>query len=80
MYKHSPETLNIVTTNNKNNAIKLKFISEKEELLFDSWVKAEEYFGITSSAIKTSYKRKKSWKEYNIFKLSTQTKKIKVDN
>ena len=80
LYKHSPETLELVINNNKNNAIKLKFISDKEELFFNSWIEAEEYFGITSSAIKVSFKRKQRWKQYQIIKLSNQSNKIKINN
>ena len=79
-YTHSPETLKIVTKNNKNNSVRLKFTSEIEVLIFKSWVEAEKYFGVTSSAIKVAFARHGKWKEYNIIKLSNQRKKIKVNN
>lgn len=80
LYKHSKETLEIVTNNNKNNAVKLKFISDNEELNFNSWVEAESYFGMSSSAIKISYQRTGKWKKYNIVKLTNQSKKIKAND
>lgn len=78
-YTHSKETLKLVTKNNKNNAVRLKFTSDEEVLIFKSWVEAEKYFNTSSSAIKVSYARHKRWKKYDIVKLSNQRKKIKVD-
>lgn len=77
-YKHSEETLKLVTKNNKNNATKLKFYNDTEELFFESWKEASIYFNVSSSAIQNSFKLKNIWKDYQIDKLSTQSKKIKV--
>lgn len=77
-YKHSEETLKIVTENNKENAVKLRFYNDNTELSFKSWVEASKYFGCSSSGIQTSYKRSGKYKNYIIEKLNTQTKKIKV--
>lgn len=80
-YKHSEETLKIVTENNKKGAVKLKFINleTNEELNFNSWKDASNYFGITPEGLQKAEKRsgiyKKIWK---IEKLTTQKKKIKV--
>lgn len=81
LYKHSPETLSIVTENNKNNAVKLKMINinTNEELFFNSWKDAGDHFNVTPEALQKANKRtgiyKKVWK---IEKLSSQKKKIKV--
>lgn len=40
LYKHSQETLQIVSENNKKNAVKLQFIKDDEVLNFNSWVEA----------------------------------------
>jgi hypothetical protein len=81
LYKHSEETLKKVTENNKKGAIKLKMINinTKEELNFNSWVEAANYFELNSpSNLQNAYRRKGQWKKWKIEKLSTQTKKIKV--
>lgn len=80
-YKHSEETLEKITKNNKQGAVKLKFINLKtnEELYFNSWKEASEYFKITPEGLQKAEKRtgiyKKVWK---IEKLTEQKKKIKV--
>ena len=80
-YKHSEETLKIVSENNKKNAVKLEFINlqSNEILYFESWKQAGDYFGITPEGLQKAEKRsgiyKKVWK---INKLSSQKKKIKV--
>lgn len=81
LYHHSEETLKKVANNNKMNAVKLKMINENtlEELYFDSWVSAANYFNLkASSSLQNAYKNKKKWKTWIIEKLSTQSKKIKV--
>lgn len=81
LYKHSEETLKKVTENNKKGACKIKLISKenKEELNFNSWKEAADYFSVTPEAISNAMKRtgyfRKIWK---IEKLSTQKKQIKV--
>lgn len=78
-YKHSSETLQKVIKNNKKNAIKLRFINSDEELYFNSWIEAANYFNLkSSSSLQNSYKKYKKWKNWNIEKLSEQKKKIKV--
>lgn len=80
-YKHSEETLAIVTKNNKDNAVKLIFtnITSGEQLNFNSWVDAGKYFGLKSSTtIITAHKKKGQWRDWKVEKLNTQKKKIKV--
>lgn len=80
-YKHSEETLAKVTENNKKRAVKLKMINidTNEELNFNSWVEAKNYFNLKSAtSLQNAYKRKGQWKKWKIEKLSTQTKQIKV--
>lgn len=80
-YKHSEETLKKVTENNKKGAVKLKMINYEtnEELTFNSWIDATNYFGLKSTSnLQNAYKRKGEWKGWKIEKLSTQAKKIKV--
>ena len=77
-YKHSEETLKIVSANNQNNAIKLQFTKDLESLTFDSWVHASKYFNVSSAALMNAYKRKKKYKNWNITKLSSQKKSIKI--
>lgn len=45
-YSHSKNTLEKVTANNKKGACKLIFRKDNEELKFNSWVEASEYFGV----------------------------------
>lgn len=78
LYKHSTETLEKVSNNNKKNAVKLKFTKDSQILNFSSWVEASHYFNVLNSAIIRAYKCKKTYKGWKIEKLSTQTKKIKV--
>ena len=81
LYKHSEETLKKVTENNKKGACKLKLVNKEteEELNFNSWKEAANYFNVTPEAISNAMKRtgyfRKIWK---IEKLSTQKKQIKV--
>lgn len=80
-YRHLEETLKKVTENNKKGAVKLKMINinTEEELNFNSWVEASNYFELkSSSSIQNAFKRKGQWKDWKIEKLSTQSKKIKV--
>ena len=80
-YKHSEETLLKVTKNNKEGAVKIKMINidTDEELKFNSWVDAANYFNLkSSSSIQNAYKKRGQWKKWKIEKLSTQSKKIKV--
>ena len=77
-HKHSKEVLNIITNNNKNNAVKLQFLKDSETLTFNSWVDAARYFNTTPSALQSSYKRKRKYKDWNINKLSLQKKSIKI--
>lgn len=80
-YRHSEETLKIVTENNKNNAVKIKMINidTGEELFFESWKEAGNYFGITPEGLQKAEKRKGIYKKiWKIEKLSSQKKKIKV--
>lgn len=71
VYKHSSETLSTVIKNNKNNAVKLKMINtiNNEELFFNSWKDAGNYFNITPEALQKANKRigiyKKVWKQKN---------------
>ena len=82
LYKHSEETLEKIVKNNKKNAIKLIFTSQHDNSIkhyFNSWKEAGDFFKLKGSAsLQNSYKRKGSWKEWNIEKLSEQKKKIKV--
>lgn len=78
LYKHSEETLKLVDRNNKKNAIKLKFYTSKENLEFSSWIEASKYFNVQVGALRTSYSRNKKYKDWNIEKLTSQKKKIKV--
>lgn len=80
IYKHSNEILEKVSSNNKKNACKLQFKKEEEILNFSSWAEAANYFDISSSAIQNSYIRRGKYKNYIIAKLSTQRKKIKVND
>lgn len=59
-YRHSEETLKIVTENNKNNAVKIKMINidTGEELFFESWKEAGNYFGITPEGLQKAEKEK----------------------
>lgn len=77
-YKHSEETLKIVSENNKNNGSKLKFVKDNEELFFNTWVEASNYFNSSSSSIQNSFKRTGKYKNYTIEKLTSQAKKIKI--
>ena len=77
-YRHSEETLSIVTKNNKSNGSKLKFIKDLEEINFNTWVEAAKYFGSSSSSIQNSFKRNGTYKGFIIEKLTSQAKKIKV--
>ena len=80
-YKHSCETLAIITQNNRSNAIRLRFtnISTNKELNFKSWVEAQEYFKMNSnSGMKNSFKQYGQWHGWKIEKLTSQKKKIKV--
>ncbi len=81
LYRHSEETLKKVIENNKKGACKLKFlnIETDEELNFNSWKDASEYFNVNPTALSNAFKRtgffRKIWK---IEKLTEQKKKIKV--
>ena len=80
-YKHSEEILSKVIINNKERAVKIKMINidTNEELNFNSWIDAGNYFNLkTSSSIQNAYKKRGQWKKWKIEKLSTQSKKIKV--
>lgn len=82
LYRHSEQTLKKVTENNKKNAVKLIFTSQYDnsiEYYFNSWKEAGDFFGLkSSSSLQNAYKQKRSWKNWNIKKLSEQKKKIKV--
>lgn len=82
LYKHSKETLQKVSENNKKNAVKLIFTSQYDNSIkqyFNSWEEAREFFNLKYSAsLQNAYKHKGTWKEWNIEKLSEQKKKIKV--
>ena len=78
LYKHSEETLKVVTENNKANAVKLEFRKENEILNFNSWAEAANYFHILSANLQTIYTKKGQYKEYIITKFNTQKKKIRV--
>lgn len=80
-YKHSEETLKKVSENNKKNAVKLRFtnIDTNEELKFNSWKEAGDYFNLkSSSSLQSAYKKHNKWRKWKIEKLSEQKKKIKV--
>lgn len=80
-YKHSEKALKKVTENNKNNAVKIKMINldTDEELFFNSWKEAGDYFKITPEGLQKAEKRKGIYKKiWKIKKLSSQKKKIKV--
>lgn len=77
-YKHSEETLKIVSNNNKINASKIELIKDSESLCFNSWVEVAKYFNVSSSAIQNAYKRTGKFREYTINKLTKQSKSIKV--
>lgn len=82
LYKHSKETLQKVIKNNKENAIKLTFVSKHDSNIvhnFNSWKEAQDFFKLkTSSNLITAYNKKGCWRDWNIIKLTTQKKKIKV--
>lgn len=69
-YRHSEETLKIVTENNKNNAVKIKMINidTGEELFFESWKEVGNYFGITPEGLQKAEKRKGIYKKYGKLK------------
>lgn len=78
-YKHSTETLKIVTENNKANAVKLKFEKDNSVLNFSSWVEAADYFLLKKpTPMIMAEKYNKLYRGYKITKLNTQKKKIVV--
>jgi hypothetical protein len=77
-YKHSVDVKEIVSQNNKNNACKLLFTNENLILNFQSWREAGQYFNCKENTIMVSYKRYGKYKNFNIQKLSNQTKKVKL--
>lgn len=77
-YKHSKEVLMKITKNNKDNATKLEFNNETNVLNFNSWIEAANYFKVNVNCLRTAYNRNHKWKGWNIIKLSSQKKKIKV--
>ena len=81
--KHSSETKEKLLNNNKNNACKILFEKDNTVLYFNSWVDAGNYFNIVKSPAGCFTKTKKSnnvykWKGWIIERLSTQTKKVKL--
>lgn len=78
LYTHDEEALKIVTANNKQNAIKLKFEKDNQILNFNSWVEAASYFNTTSGILQNSNKRHHKYKDWKITKLSSQKKSIKI--
>lgn len=77
---HSEETIEILSKLNKKNACKLKFIKEDEILEFNSWVDANKYFNVNSTTIQVSFKRWSEWRDWKIEKISTQKKRVILDN
>lgn len=80
LYTHSSETLKLVTENNKKNAVKLHFKLDNTILFFNSWIEAANYFNVNPNTLIVSFTRKQCWYKYEIKKLTTQIKQIKVDN
>lgn len=78
-YTHSPETLAIITANNKENACRIKLTKDNEVLEFNSWVELGKYFNTpTASRAKLCRAKGIKYKGYTIEVLSVQKKKIKV--
>lgn len=79
-YKHSynTETLSKVTQQNKEGACKLKFYNDNEVIFFDSWIVAADSLNTTPSALLGSYRRHSKWKEFNIDKITTQKKQLRL--
>lgn len=80
LYTHSPETLAIVTANNKANACKIKLVKNEYTFHeFNSWKELCKYFDIKSpAAAMTALKNNTTWHGYTIIKESSQKKKILV--
>lgn len=80
LYTHSPETLAIVTANNKANACKLKLYCDGElKLEFNSWVELANHFNLKSaSGAKAAVKNGIKWHGFDIVRETTQMKKILV--
>jgi len=79
-YKHSDnaEILEKVTKQNKEGSTKLRFYKDGEELIFDSWVLASEYFKVTPSALMKLNNVGVKRQGYSLEVLRTQKKKIKL--
>jgi len=77
-YKHSEESLQKVKINNALNSVRLIFKKDLEILNFESWVEASKYFQTSPSCVLNAYMRSKKYKNWEIEKLSTQSKKIKL--
>lgn len=79
-YSHSPETLAIVTANNKASACKIKVMLDDTLIhSFNSWVEFCEFYKIQSaSAAMIAAKNKTLWRGYTIIKETSQKKQIIV--
>ena len=78
LYKHSEQTLEIVSNNNKKNAVKLEFKKDDKILNFNSWVEAAAYFNTKPGTLRNSDKRHNKYQDWIITKLSSQKKGIRV--
>ena len=77
-YKHSKETLEIVTKNNKENATKVIFTKDDEILKFNSYVEAGIYLNVSSSSLITANSRYGKWRGWIIEVISSQKKRVKL--
>lgn len=83
LYKHSPETLEKVTKNNKENACKIEISNNHEKILFNSWIEFANFFHLTgipagNSSVKKALETGCEYKGWKIKKLSQQRKQIKL--
>lgn len=81
LYKHSKESLAIVTQNNKENACKITLTKDDQVLHFNSWLEIANFFNLKStncSHIRKLMKNNKPYCGWLITQETTQKKKIKV--
>lgn len=77
VYKHNKETLEKVIVNNKEGACKLIFRKDSEELKFNSWVEASEYFEV--KGIHYFRGNLVEYKGWTIEVITTQKKKVVLE-